>query len=336
MPADPVAPVAAGPALNVAAEASLAALAALEPLSFFHTAAWHAAVQHAQPRYTPFVLVARDASGVVHGACAFAAVRRLRLLRLYAGPLGTYGGITARNATAAMALAQAVVALGRGGHLALARVHDFDGSTTRLLHDAPRWRRARETCQVLDLPDDPQTLFQHAFTPQNRNKIRKAEKAGVQVRRGRDAASLHIYAALYRSALPRFGVRRPHSDALFAALAGKDGVDVWIAERDGAAIAALLNLQGGGQIMNWGNVSRPEAWADAPNNLLHWRALEAGCLDAEGPRLYNFGGSAGLPGVHAFKAAFGAREHEVMRLEYRAPWLEWASRCLGTLRRVTP
>ena len=333
MPADRIAP-APGPALHVAAEASLAALATLQPSSFFHTAAWHDAVQRAWPRYRPFALVARDAAGVVQGACAFAAVRRLRLLRLYAGPLGTYGGVLARHAAAAVALAQAMVALGGERKLALVRVHDFDGSTARLVQDTPRWRSWRETCQVLDLPEDPQTLFQQAFTSQNRNKIRKAEKAGVQVRCGRDAAALHIYASLYRSALPRFGVRHPLPDSLFSALAGMDGVQVWIAEREGLAIAALLNLSGGGQIMNWGNVSRPDAWADAPNNLLHWRALEAGCRDAQGPRLYNFGGSAGLPGVHAFKASFGAREHEVLRLEFRAPWLDWASRRFPLLGRV--
>jgi hypothetical protein len=61
-------------------------------------------------------------------------------------------------------------------------------------------------------------------------------------------------------------------------------------------VAALLNFRCGGQIMNWGNVSRRDAWGSSPNNLLHWRAIEAACVDAAGPRLYNFGGSGGHSG----------------------------------------
>jgi hypothetical protein len=72
--------------------------------------------------------------------------------------------------------------------------------------------------------------------------------------------------------------------------------------------------------MNWGNVSQRAALSLAPNNLLHWRALQAACAETGGPRLYNFGGSTGLPGVETFKASFGARPQVYSRREAYAPW----------------
>ena len=306
--------------------AGLDELAGLPAASFFQRADWLRAVARAAPRYRPFVVGVEDSRGALQAAVPCLAVTRLGLTRLYAGAWGTYGGVLARTPEAAAAAAAALDRIAGSRRIALVRVHDFAGSVVAAGVEADAWRRRPEACQVLDLADDPDPLFHDAFTPQNRNKIRKAEKLGVQVRRANDAPALALYARLYRESARRWGVRRRLDSRFFAALAGVEGVDVWLAERDGEAVAALLNLRGGGQIMNWGNVSRSEAWELAPNNLLHWRAIAAACTDRSGPRLYNFGGSAGLPGVHAFKAAFGARTHTYERLERVAPWAAWAKR----------
>jgi lipid II:glycine glycyltransferase (peptidoglycan interpeptide bridge formation enzyme) len=202
------------------------------------------------------------------------------------------------------------------------RVHDFTASL-------PAWRgwsAEEEICQVLDLPDDPARLFEDAFTSQNRNKIRKAEKLGLQVRRSDARPDLERYAELYAESAARWQLETPLPRAFFVALAAAPGVDVWLAERAGECVAALLNFRCGGQIMNWGNVSRRDAWGASPNNLLHWRALESACRDRSGPRLYNFGGSTGLPGVETFKTAFGARVARSLRRERLAPWAAWLQR----------
>jgi lipid II:glycine glycyltransferase (peptidoglycan interpeptide bridge formation enzyme) len=207
----------------------------------------------------------------------------------------------------------------------LARVHDFAGSLLAEGEGAtPFWSESPEACQVLDLPENAEILFERAFTSQNRNKIRKAEKLGVQVRRAHDRAALSSYAAMYRESAARWGLARPLSEEFFLALASAPaGVDVWLAERDGEVLAGLLNFACGGQIMNWGNVSRRDAWGASPNNLLHWRALQAACADADGPRLYNFGSSTGLPGVETFKSAFGVRTHVYVRREHVPGWVAW-------------
>jgi CelD/BcsL family acetyltransferase involved in cellulose biosynthesis len=299
---------------------ALAALAAGPDGCFFHTPAWLAAVSRAEPRLRPLVVAAFAADGTLRAACPLLEANRFGVRRWYGGAWGTYGGIVGADPAAVAAVRARVVALAAG--VALVRVHDF----AHTLGAPPGFRVAEERCQVLDLPADPEVLFRDAFTSQNRGKIRKAENAGVVVRRQNDRAGLDAYAALYRESAPRWNVRRPTPAALFAALGGVPGVDVWLAEKAGEPIAGLLNFTYGGQVMNWGNASRRDAWNVAPNNLLHWRAIEAACRTADGPRLYNFGSSTGLPGVEAFKAAFGARVRSHPRCERRAGWLSWVER----------
>lgn len=304
--------------------AGLESLATAPGGHFFATPAWLALVHRVEPRMRPHVLWIESADGVVEAACPLMEVRRFGVRRYYGGAWGTYGGILARSEAGQRALQEALDALARQPRVALVRLHDFFDSLREA--NAGLWSTAVESCQVLDLPADPQVLFRDAFTSQNRNKIRKAEKQGVRVRRGRDAAALGDYARLHALSAERWGISaRPES--FFAALADTHpGVDVWMAEAGGEPVAALLNFTCGGQIMNWGNVSRRDAWSLSPNNLLHWRALEAACLDAAGPRLYNFGSSTGLPGVQTFKAAFGARQHSYRRREHRPAWLGWMGR----------
>jgi len=296
--------------------AELDALVATAGGSFFQSAAWLRAVARAAPEYEPSVLLA-ETDGIT-AACPLLRRRRWGTSWFYAGAWGTYGGILSRDADAATAVQARLLRLAIEPRVLCIRVHDFAGT----LPDAPPWRRAPESCHVLDLPADASVLWDSAFTSQNRNKIRKAEKLGVVVRRARDAAAFASYAALYRESAARWGTDRTLPIALFDALAdAHPGVDVWLAEHQGEAIAALLNFTCGGQVMNWGNVSRRASWNLSPNNLLHWRALQAACADAAGPRLYNFGSSAGLPGVETFKSAFGAREHIYMRREAGPAWV---------------
>ncbi len=299
--------------------AGLEALAGLPDGSFFQTPGWLRAVARTEPRLQPVVIVAEGPGGELRAACPMFRAAQWGVWRLYAGVWGTYGGILAHDVAAADAVRTFLAALGRRPRVAVVRVHDFAST----LGDALRWSRAEETCQVLDLPDDPEALFHGAFTSQNRNKIRKAEKLGVEVRCRRDAESLERYAVLYTESAARWGLAQPLPRTFFAALAGVPGVDVWLAEIEGETIAGLLNFTCGGQVMNWGNVSRRDRWGASPNNLLHWRALQTACRDPRGPRLYNFGGSTGLPGVETFKTAFGAQVRRYARREHSAAWVHW-------------
>lgn len=302
---------------------ALAALTRGAAACFFHTPQWIEIVAAVEPRLRPLVLGAWDGAGALRAACPLFETRRFGARFWYGGAWGTYGGVIGSDAEAVAAVRERLIELART--VAGVRIHDFAAS----LGTPPGWNVTGEACQVLELPADPESLFRDAFTSQNRNKIRKAEKLGVRVRRAADPAALAAYTDLYRESVQRWRVAHVHPPALFAALAGVPGVDVWLAEQNGSVIAALLNFTAGGQVMNWGNVSRADAWGASPNNLLHWRALEAACRDANGPRLYNFGASTGLPGVETFKSAFGAQVRTHARLERHAVWVEWLQRMRG-------
>jgi len=303
--------------------AALAELARSPAGSFFHTPSWLRAVTVAAPHLAVRVILVEDAAGTLQAAVPLLVAERWGVRRVYAGAWGTYGGVVACSAAASTAAAGALARVARAPRTALVRVHDFAAS----LGSAVGWHETEELCLVLDLPADPEVLFRDAFTTQNRNKIRKAEKLGVTVRRGSGPEDLGRYADLYAESAVRWDLATPLPREFFLALsAAPAGVEVWLAERAGEVLAGLLNFNCGGQVMNWGNVSRRDAWALSPNNLLHWRALSAACRDAQGPRLYNFGGSTGLPGVETFKTAFGPRPHRYRRREHRAPWAAWLLR----------
>jgi CelD/BcsL family acetyltransferase involved in cellulose biosynthesis len=292
--------------------------------SFFQSAAWLRLVSTVLPHTRPWVICVRDAQDRLQAALPLLEHRRWGMRQLVGGPWGTYGGVLSHDALAVQPLLEFLEQVAR--RCSLVRIHDFAESLQTL---PGSWRRVPESCQVVELPDDASELFAR-FTSQNRNKIRKAEKNGVEVTRHADAASLEIYASLYAELVQRLQVARPTPAALFRGLAACPGVEVWLARHDGTVVAGLLNLNWGGQIMNWGNVSRPEAWKWAPNNLLHWRALEAACGDATGPRLYNFGSSAVSEQVHTFKKSFAAVDRLYPRCEWMSPWRQWLER----LRRI--
>jgi hypothetical protein len=294
--------------------------------SFFQSPGWLRLVTQVNPALRPWVPSVYNSQGKLLAALPLFEVRRWGMRRLYGGPWGTYGAIVSQDPAATQRLRDWLQET--AAQCVLLRLHDFSGTLGNL---SQPWQSTEESCQVLELPEDPGELFRGSFTSQNRNKIRKAEKNDVSVELRRDAAAVATYADLYAQSAQRLQVAAPISPALFRGLSDCPGVQVWLAQRQGEPIAGLLNFAWGGQIMNWGNVSVPESWRHAPNNLLHWKAIEYACLDNQGPRLYNFGSSSGLPQVHAFKKAFGAVDRTYWRWERSAVWL----RALQRLRRGT-
>jgi CelD/BcsL family acetyltransferase involved in cellulose biosynthesis len=294
--------------------------------SFFQSPAWLRLVASVLPHTRSWVACVRDAQHRLLAALPLLEGRRWGMRQLVGGPWGTYGGVVSHDAAAERMLLDGLDRAAR--RCSLARIHDFSGSLEAL---PDGWDALPESCQVVELPQDPETLLAR-FTSQNRNKIRKAEKNHVEVTCHADVAALETYASLYDELVQRLQVARRTPRGLFSGLASCPGVEVWLARHEGIVVAGLLNLNWGGQIMNWGNVSRPDAWKWAPNNLLHWRALERACTDSTGPRLYNFGSSAVSEKVHTFKKSFGAEDRTYRRRERRSTLRRWMDR----LRRRRP
>jgi CelD/BcsL family acetyltransferase involved in cellulose biosynthesis len=300
--------------------------------SFFNTRDWSDLLVSTLPTYRHAHLVCRVGGKAV--ACLPAVIRsRLGALSLESMAYGTFGGpVLGADAPpgAAGALLAAFARRARGPRVVLAQVVDRHGRVSGA--DLPGFEKIDFTIQevALDAPYDE--LFAR-FRPSARNKIRKAVKAGVEVRRASGEEDFLAYYTVLEQCSRDWNVRPRPGRSFFAALSLLDPskVQMWLATSAGEVIAGDLNFVTNGVVMNWGNVSTDAAKDVAPSNLLHANAIEQGVL--EGCHTYDLGGSAGLEGVVAFKASFGAVEKRISRYFMERPWRRAARAALERVHR---
>jgi hypothetical protein len=247
-------------------------------------------------------------------------------------PYGTFGGPVLGHGAptdAARDLTEAFARLAGSPVVAAAHVADFAGR----LHEPPRgFVAVAEEAQIVRLAR-PAAEIQAGFKPTARNKIRKAQSAGVTVRRASGETDFLEYGRILADCSRRWGGRCDFGPVFFRELArlDPDVVQMWLAEHEGRVIGGDLNFVLHGMIVNWGNVSLESAKQLAPNNLLHATAMEEG--QRAGLALMNLGASAGIPGVDAFKASFGTERVPFRRFTMEKPWYRAAKRLLRRGRR---
>jgi CelD/BcsL family acetyltransferase involved in cellulose biosynthesis len=301
-----------------------------EAATFFHTSTWNALLEETGAGFHPVWLLL-DAGGTLAAGLPAAIRERSGVRVLSSMPHGTFGGpVVSPGAPdgAAASLLDTFRKTAREARTGAAHLVDFAGRVGDRLEG---FETAEGTAQVLALDRDYEELWS-GFKPSARNKIRKAQKAGVTVRRADSEADFLTYCDMLAECERKWGAVSEFSEEFFRALSGVDRglVHVWLAEHEGEIIAGDLNFVTNGTVFNWGNVSRESAKRLAPNNLLHAAAIEDGLR--EGHSVYNLGSSAGIPGVEAFKESFGTTR--VAYREYRSekPWYR-AARALATGRR---
>jgi lipid II:glycine glycyltransferase (peptidoglycan interpeptide bridge formation enzyme) len=174
---------------------------------------------------------------------------------------------------------------------------------------------------VLDLRPDAEALLA-AMKPKWRYNVRLAEKKGVVVSQ-EGAASLAEFYALYRETASRDGIAiHPLSyyETLFRTFEGRhagaegspDGLSLWVARKDGEAIAAIITLFLRGHATYLYGASSGEKRNLMPAYALQWSAIQAardsGCVD------YDFFGIPPdenphhpMAGLYLFKTGFGGR-----------------------------
>ncbi|MFH1502993.1 MAG: GNAT family N-acetyltransferase [Candidatus Eisenbacteria bacterium] len=243
-------------------------------------------------------------------------------------PFGTYGGLVLRDgreSAAAASVVDAYAALAGRPGVAAAHIMDESG---RLPEPPPGFERHTEQAHRIALDGGYDEVWS-GFRPSARNKVRKAEKAGVSVRRAASERDFLEYHDMLLECSERWGETCAFGRGFFVSLSrlDRDVVQMWLAEQDGEVIGGDLNFVLHGRVMNWGNVSRSSARALAPNNLLHAHAMRAGA--ASGCTVYDLGSSAGIEGVDAFKSAFGTTVVPIERLSHTKPWYRAAARLRG-------
>jgi CelD/BcsL family acetyltransferase involved in cellulose biosynthesis len=294
--------------------------------TFFHTPVWSRFIESEFEGHRSAVLTVREGPETV-AFLPFVSRSRLGLRLIESMPFGTYGGpVLGRTAPpeAADALVSAFARLAGSPAVVMAQLVDVSG---RCLDASGAFERSSGTMQVVDLTGGYEAVLA-GFRPSARNKLKKAARAGVTVRRASDVEDFRRYHRLLEESAKRWGAPTPHGVSFFEDLARlkHDGVQMWLAVRDGDVIGGDLNFALNRTIMNWGNASSEAGRTFASNNLLHAHAMRVGA--EEGYATFNMGASDDLPGVRAFKTSLGARDaaytfYRMTKPLYRAA--QWAA-----------
>jgi CelD/BcsL family acetyltransferase involved in cellulose biosynthesis len=161
----------------------------------------------------------------------------------------------------------------------------------------------------LDGDGAPERRLAQLIDGSARRNVRKAEASGVKVFVDNDR--LDFLEQLHRANMAHIG-GRPKPPAFFAKLprhlaAGKD-YRLYVAERSGSPVAALLLLYFHRTVEYYIPATAEAERGYQPTALLLWQALQDAAR--EGYRLWNWGGTwLTQTGVSRFKKKWGARDH---------------------------
>jgi lipid II:glycine glycyltransferase (peptidoglycan interpeptide bridge formation enzyme) len=181
---------------------------------------------------------------------------------------------------------------------------------------------------VLDLRGGPDEVWKKRFASSARNKIRKGERSGLEVECGSSERLVEAFHQLLERsverwakaqneplALARLRARRRDPLAKFKAIARAlgDSLRVWVAFREGVAVAASIVLLEADASYTRGAMDKELAGPVAANDLLQWHAIREAC--AAGCGRYHMGESGQSRDLAKFKEKLGAEA--VDYAEYR-------------------
>lgn len=236
-------------------------------------------------------LTARDASGL-RGLLPLYHVRSLRRrVTVYSLPRG----LVAVDPAAAIALLQAATDHARSLNAQRAVVSSASQYNVAC-------RQSERQVLILPLKGDEDACW-NAMRDKTRNSIRKAVKSGLVLTRG--WSRLGIFYAVHAERMAAKGVPF-HPRAYFDAIADafRDRGDVFIAEKDGIPVGAMLLIWSGQQAVYFaGGVSRSGESYGTSQFILWEMAKHALSI---GIRSIDLGESAIGSGVYRFKTMFGA------------------------------
>ena len=246
-----------------------------------------------------FHLVAHE-NGIVHGVLPLTLIRsHLFGNRMISQAFSNYGGPLVENKAALSALYESAVEL--------SEKYECDSMEFRNIDPLPYdlHQRTDKVTMCLELSADPAELWKQ-LRPQIRNRIRKAEKAGLTVATG----GMELLTEFYR-----IWTRRMHQlgtpcypRKLFSAVLKTfpDDSRIFMVRLTGAPVGGLFVYGFNGLAQSrWGAVLT-EYNDISPNYLLNWAAMKH--FSAAGAKLFDFGRSTVDSGQHIFKKRWGAKQ----------------------------
>jgi CelD/BcsL family acetyltransferase involved in cellulose biosynthesis len=209
----------------------------------------------------------------------------------------------------------------------LARSRQLDELEVRASLTGRDWRYTHQVGvrHTLALSTSPNELHRQ-FSKMHQRNIRKAESAGVQIRRGHSACDMQMFYRLHLLTRRRLGV--PIQPLRFFNLLTDKFLSrglgfILSAHLHGVPIAAAVFLVRNGEMIYKFGASDPRFWEHRPNNLLFWSAIRWGCEN--GFRTLDWGRTDTEDlGLRRFKSGWGAREEPLTyaRIARRIPKVE--------------
>jgi hypothetical protein len=240
---------------------------------FYHDPRWVLALARTFG-YRLHCLTVRDGDRIV-GLLALAEVPRLvGSCRLVSLPFSYAAGPLAESPGAVTLLLDAALECARGARAGRVEIKRVSPSAP----PEPPWVRAtRYSTYRLDTRAGEAAVLQRFHADSIRRGIRKAEKAGVQVRRGEGETDWLAMAELEEGTARSHGVPPPPRRFFLEACAGlqREGItELYLAAVPGAGMAAGLVLYKGPSrwIYAFG-ASRPGLLEYRPNHALLWSAI---------------------------------------------------------------
>jgi CelD/BcsL family acetyltransferase involved in cellulose biosynthesis len=153
-----------------------------------------------------------------------------------------------------------------------------------------------------------------------RQNVRKAERSGVLVRRGKTIEDVRLFHQMHcqvrKSKYRLLAQPLAFFENLHQAFAAGDGIIVLLAEFGGRPIAGIFLLAWSGTLYYKFNAS-VDLWC-RPNDLLIWHSILIGL--SLGMKRLDFGISAiDQPGLVSYKRKFATEEGEVQMLRWQPP-----------------
>ena len=234
---------------------------------------------------------------------------------LISTPYGSYGGILHAGGGNPLPREADLVAPEVAAHLPLRGRHLVVRQAAADPVSEEQLQPRNRVAMWLALPAAADTLWT-GFPAKVRNQVRKAEKAGVTVRCGREGQD--DFYQLYLRRMHELGTPA-HGPGFFAGLCREFGerIEFLVAYHEARPVAALMDIEWGGWRVNLYGAADVRVRSLCANNLVYWKSLEQAI--GNGCRHYDFGRSLFPSGQYDFKQQWGARPAPIREVVWTFP-----------------
>jgi hypothetical protein len=225
-------------------------IAADSGATFFHRPEWIRLIEASIPGWRFGCLVAQN-GGSRPTALPFMRRRVRGAVVLASMPFGTYGSLLGERSDlheTAGPLFEAFFRLARQPRVVYSEIVDLHAHAETLA--LPGLASRTLDAYVVNLSADAPYTWQR-MRPSARNKVRKARRAGVRVRRASDASDFRWFHGVLDRCSTRWSSRCRLTPTFFDGLWStcRTHVDMWIGELDDARVAGLLNVNHNGTVV---------------------------------------------------------------------------------------